>query len=255
MIRRPPRSTLFPYTTLFRSAPAIVELLHGANQPQRAFLDQVEEGEPATDLRLRDRHDQPQIRLDHLRLRRQVPTLDPLRQAHLLVGRQQRHLPDLPQVEAQRVERRLHAQIEPRRRLRLVLGERRPLVRRILVLLALDQLDRTVDQVGVEVVDLLPRQLDVLERGGDLVIGQTPLLHAFRDESLQFPGVGTTVSGPKLGAEKPCVLYGFDLPLRDGKPGVRGLQHRQREYLFVPGVTACPVLPRPPIWPRQTRPT
>src|SRR2546430_8481667 len=76
MIRRPPRSTLFPYTTLFRSAPAIVELLHGANQPQRAFLDQVEEGEPATDLRLRDRHDQPQIRLDHLRLRRQVPTLD-----------------------------------------------------------------------------------------------------------------------------------------------------------------------------------
>src|SRR2546427_10127238 len=31
MIRRPPRSTLFPYTTLFRSAPFVV--LIGANMP------------------------------------------------------------------------------------------------------------------------------------------------------------------------------------------------------------------------------
>src|SRR3712207_7376644 len=30
MIRRPPRSTLFPYTTLFRSAEALVYLLHVA---------------------------------------------------------------------------------------------------------------------------------------------------------------------------------------------------------------------------------
>src|SRR3712207_8720253 len=28
MIRRPPRSTLFPYTTLFRSEPAVDRLLH-----------------------------------------------------------------------------------------------------------------------------------------------------------------------------------------------------------------------------------
>src|SRR2546430_4593316 len=39
MIRRPPRSTLFPYTTLFRSAPrsaAVGELpLHGARQGAR----------------------------------------------------------------------------------------------------------------------------------------------------------------------------------------------------------------------------
>ncbi len=43
--------------------------------------------------------------------------------------------------------------------------------------LAFDQLDRTVDQLRVEVVDLLLRQLDLLERRGDLVIGQKPLLH------------------------------------------------------------------------------
>src|SRR3712207_7149204 len=29
MIRRPPRSTLFPYTTLFRSVDEVVNLLHG----------------------------------------------------------------------------------------------------------------------------------------------------------------------------------------------------------------------------------
>src|SRR2546430_13275012 len=36
MIRRPPRSTLFPYTTLFRSGVAGRRLLDGPAQPQRA---------------------------------------------------------------------------------------------------------------------------------------------------------------------------------------------------------------------------
>src|SRR5256885_11906045 len=36
MIRRPPRSTLFPYTTLFRSIPAIREALK--HDPTSAFL-------------------------------------------------------------------------------------------------------------------------------------------------------------------------------------------------------------------------
>src|SRR2546426_7412722 len=38
MIRRPPRSTLFPYTTLFRSPAA--ELLNSQNGTLRAFLRQ-----------------------------------------------------------------------------------------------------------------------------------------------------------------------------------------------------------------------
>src|SRR3989442_10035101 len=38
MIRRPPRSTLFPYTTLFRSAPvACIAPRRPKNQPWRAF--------------------------------------------------------------------------------------------------------------------------------------------------------------------------------------------------------------------------
>src|SRR5262249_4885079 len=204
-------------------AAAIVELLDCADQPQRALLDQIEEGEPATDVRLRDRHDEPEIRLDHLRLRGLVPALDPLRQGNLLVSTQQRYLADVPQVEAQRVERRLHAQIEFRRRLRLVLGDRRLLMRRILVLLAFDQLDRTVDQVGIEVVDLLLRQLNVLKRGGDLVIGQKPLLDAFRYELQQFPCAGTTVSRPELSS----LASALALTLRDGEPSVRVLQHGQ----------------------------
>src|SRR5258708_19730657 len=44
MIRRPPRSTLFPYTTLFRSAPAL-----------RDLAGEVEFQAPAADLAGRDR--------------------------------------------------------------------------------------------------------------------------------------------------------------------------------------------------------
>ena len=115
---------------------AIVELLDRADQPERAFLDQVEEREAAAEVPLRDRDDEPEISLDHLRLRRQVPALDPLREVDLPVGRQQPHFPDLAQVEPQRVERRLDGQVQLRRR--LVLDERGLLVRRILVLLPLD---------------------------------------------------------------------------------------------------------------------
>src|SRR2546429_9447358 len=38
MIRRPPRSTLFPYTTLFRSTHAIVPGLPGIEHEQRQML-------------------------------------------------------------------------------------------------------------------------------------------------------------------------------------------------------------------------
>src|SRR5256885_15155505 len=34
MIRRPPRSTLFPYTTLFRSLKKAARALNGVNQPK-----------------------------------------------------------------------------------------------------------------------------------------------------------------------------------------------------------------------------
>src|SRR3989442_10765448 len=44
MIRRPPRSTLFPYTTLFRSGPSLVEWLRRLDlwDDVRATLDQYQ---------------------------------------------------------------------------------------------------------------------------------------------------------------------------------------------------------------------
>src|SRR2546429_3836271 len=40
MIRRPPRSTLFPYTTLFRSnAPAAIDRLDPVHDPREIFAD------------------------------------------------------------------------------------------------------------------------------------------------------------------------------------------------------------------------
>src|SRR5438034_6937447 len=43
MIRRPPRSTLFPYTTLFRSSGAPVETVHQTCSELMAHLAQVKE--------------------------------------------------------------------------------------------------------------------------------------------------------------------------------------------------------------------
>src|SRR5207248_1566654 len=49
---------------------AVVELLDGADQAERALLDKVEEAQAAPEVRLRDRADEGEVRLDHLRGRR-----------------------------------------------------------------------------------------------------------------------------------------------------------------------------------------
>ena len=68
----------------------------------------------------------------------------------------------------------------------LLFGVAELLVRRMLVRLAFQQLDPVVDQVRVEVFDLLFRELDVFEPGGDLVVVENALLETFLDELLQF---------------------------------------------------------------------
>src|SRR6266496_4700440 len=62
---------------------AVVELLDRPDQAKRALLNQIEEAEAAAEIRLRDRDDEAKVRLDHLRLRRHVAALDPLRETHL----------------------------------------------------------------------------------------------------------------------------------------------------------------------------
>ena len=165
---------------------AVVELLDRADETERAFLDQIEEGEAAAEVALRNRDDEAEVRLGHLRLRRHVAALDPLGEADLLICGEERHLADLPEVEAEAVERWLDGEVELRRSWELVFLRLRLLVRRGLVLLAFDELDVVVDEVGVEVLDLLLRQLDVVEAVDDLVVGEEPLLGSIGDEFLEL---------------------------------------------------------------------
>ena len=55
---------------------------------------------------------------------------------------------------------------------------------------ALDELDRVVDQVRVEVLDLLLRELDVVEPRDDLVVGEEALLEPLLDEALKLLDLG-----------------------------------------------------------------
>src|SRR5438270_6255488 len=59
---------------------AVVELLRGANEADRALLDQIEEGQALVSVLLGDRDDEAEIRLDHLLLCAVVAALDPLRE-------------------------------------------------------------------------------------------------------------------------------------------------------------------------------
>ena len=55
---------------------------------------------------------------------------------------------------------------------------------------AFEELDRVVDQVRVEVLDLLLRELDVVEPGDDLVVREEPLLEPLLDQALELLDLG-----------------------------------------------------------------
>src|SRR5271154_107651 len=91
---------------------AVVELLGRAYEPEGPLLDQVEERQPLIAVVLGDRHDESQVRLDHLLLRVEVAALDPLGEIDLLLSRQQAHLADVLQEQLQRVGGHVRLQIE-----------------------------------------------------------------------------------------------------------------------------------------------
>jgi hypothetical protein len=60
-----------------------------------------------------------------------------------------------------------------------------------------------VDQIGVEVFDLLLRELDVFEPAGDLVVVRNALLETFLNELLQFLDSGREISTVSNGGLPP----------------------------------------------------
>src|SRR5829696_7114311 len=78
---------------------AVVELLRGADEAERALLDEVQERQALVAVVLGDRDDQAQVGLDHLLLRVEVAALDPAREVDLLLGGEQADLADVLQEQ------------------------------------------------------------------------------------------------------------------------------------------------------------
>src|SRR6185503_18226896 len=95
-------------------AAPVIELLHRADEAQRALLDQIQERQATAEVALGDRDDEAQIRLDHLLLGYEVAALDPLGQGNLALGGQQLYAADRPQVEPQRIQAGLDRQVDLR---------------------------------------------------------------------------------------------------------------------------------------------
>jgi hypothetical protein len=68
---------------------AVVELLDRADQPDDPLLDQIEQRKAVALVALRDRHDEPEVRVDHQILRLLLAALDPLGELDLLLGAQE----------------------------------------------------------------------------------------------------------------------------------------------------------------------
>ena len=134
---------------------AVVELLRGADEPDRALLDQVEERQALVAVALRDRDDEAEVRLDHRLLRGVLAALDALRELDLLRGGQQRNLADVLQEELQRVGRDLGLRLD------LGLG----LVGRS----GMHDGDLRLVERGVEVVELRGLELELVESERELV--------------------------------------------------------------------------------------
>ncbi len=133
---------------------AVVELLGGADETDRALLDEVEERQALVAVSLGDRDDEAKVRLHHGLLRGVLAALDALRQLDLLRRRQQRDLADVLEEELQGVGRDLRLGLD--RGLRLV-G------------VGMDDRDLRLLERGVEVVELRGLQLELVERERELV--------------------------------------------------------------------------------------
>ncbi len=136
---------------------AVVELLGGADEPDRAFLDQVEERQALVAVALRDRDDEPEVGLHHRLLGGVVAGFDALCELHLLRGGEKRHLADVLEEELEGVGRDL------RLGLPLLVGGLGGLA------FGADDLDLGLVEGGVELVELSGVEVELVERERDLL--------------------------------------------------------------------------------------
>jgi hypothetical protein len=144
-----------------------VILFGGANQAERALLDQVEERQPLVAVVLGDRHDQAQVGLDHVLLGLCVAALDALRELDLLGRGQERHPADVAQEDLQQV-----GSGRPR-------AERRggpTLLHLVLVVGGSGDLDAELLEPRVQLVDRRRVQLELLDQGVELALRDRPRL-------------------------------------------------------------------------------
>src|SRR3954449_5474291 len=153
---------------------AVVELLRGAHETERALLDEVEERQALVAVVLRDRDDQAQVGLDHLLLGVEVAALDAAREVDLLLRREQADLADVLEEQLQAVRRHVRPQVQRR-----VLLAAAALVDRALLLRGghgrvdlLDELDLGPLEEAVELLHVRLVHVELGDRGGDLGEGE-----------------------------------------------------------------------------------
>src|SRR4051794_38632373 len=166
---------------------AVVELLGGTHEAERALLDQAEEGKPLVAVVLRDRDHEAQVRLDHLLLGVEVAALDALGEVDLLLGREQAHLADVLQEELKGIGRHVRLQVDRRLRLAapaLAVRGALDLSRRDGRIDLLDEFDLRLLEEPVEILDVGLVEVDLGERQRDLRVGQHARRRALGNEEL-----------------------------------------------------------------------
>ena len=88
-----------------------IELLDGVDQPEIAFFDQVEQRESAVAVVLGDVDHQPQVVLDHLLARGEIPAARQPRVVQLLLRAEELAVPDLVEVDLGHVRQEVRAGI------------------------------------------------------------------------------------------------------------------------------------------------
>ena len=167
---------------------AVVELLRRADKTDRALLDQVEKRQPLVAVVLRDRDDQPQVRLDHLLFRVQLPALDPLGEIDLLLGAQQPHLADALHQQLKGIGG--HVGLEVKRGLGLaptaLVGDTVHLRRRVRGIDLFDELDLGPLEEAVQLLDVGLVEVELGRGGLDLGVCEHAELLAACDQALDL---------------------------------------------------------------------